>query len=384
MKLRGWLMMLVLPLLQSSAGNPTTAEVVFKSHDGHDMSGRLTLPAATSRQTGTHAVIVYVQTAEGMTIDMKRLLGGGRTFNYFDLYRRKLPEMNVGFFSYEGRGVSMGDEPPRFETIDREVYNSSTLENKVRDVLSAVEAVRAQPGVDPERVFLMGASEGTLLAAEAASRAPDRIAGLILYAVMADNMRETFRYIVTDGGFFAYRGFFDTDADGRISEAEFVADPRQYRARVFQNAEFRHFDSDADGYFTVDDMRVLVRPYLEAIANEDFAVLNAWARTAAGVSTPDNWFRDHFRHEPIWTFLSRLTMPVGLFHGTDDTSTSVQGVRRLEAQAAELGRTNLSFHYFDKQDHSLGVIAYFVDGTLPEGHQAIFRYIAERVAVDSR
>jgi hypothetical protein len=46
--------------------------------------------------------------------------------------------MSVAFFSYEGRGVRMGDQPPRFEQIDEAIYNTSTLENKVRDLLSAM------------------------------------------------------------------------------------------------------------------------------------------------------------------------------------------------------------------------------------------------------
>src|SRR5678816_1649354 len=107
-----------------------------------------------------------------MTVDMKRPGGGDTTFNYFDLYREKLPAMNLAFFSYDGRGIGMGDKPPRYEAIEPEVYNTSTLDNKVRDVLSAVALVRKQPGIDPAKVFLMGASEGTLLAVQAAARAP--------------------------------------------------------------------------------------------------------------------------------------------------------------------------------------------------------------------
>src|SRR4030095_4988659 len=113
----------------------TTAELPFKSYDGYDMFGKLTLPDSPGR----HAVVIYVQTAEGMTVDMKRRGGRAGTFNYFDLYRSKFPEMNVGFFSYEGRGIRMGAAPPRYEKIDWDIYNTSTLDNKVRDVLTAVD-----------------------------------------------------------------------------------------------------------------------------------------------------------------------------------------------------------------------------------------------------
>lgn len=83
--------------------------------------------------------------------------------------------MNAGFFSYEGRGVRMGDSPPRYETINRDVFNTNALENKARDALTAIQTVQRQQGVDPERIYLMGASEGTYLAAETASRASGQV-----------------------------------------------------------------------------------------------------------------------------------------------------------------------------------------------------------------
>jgi hypothetical protein len=50
-----------------------------------------------------------VQTAEGMTADMKRPNPRGGTFNYFDLYRDKLAGLDMGFFGHEGRGIHSGD-----------------------------------------------------------------------------------------------------------------------------------------------------------------------------------------------------------------------------------------------------------------------------------
>src|SRR5688572_3324019 len=169
-------------------------DISFKAHDEVAMFGRLVLPGSNAPR----AIVIYVQTAEGATVDQKRPLGNGKTFNYFDVYREKLTEMGIGFFSYEGRGIRMGDDPPRYETVDWEVYNTSTLENKVRDVLSAIEAVRQQEGLQRTLILLMGASEGTLLAAEAAVRKPDSLAGLVLYGVAVNNLKEILTFIFSD------------------------------------------------------------------------------------------------------------------------------------------------------------------------------------------
>ncbi len=124
-------------------------DIHFKSHDGYEMFGRLALPDSQSPR----AIVVYVQTAEGATVDQKRSLGREKTFNYHELYRKKFPEMGVGFFSYEGRGIRMGDSPPRYEKIDWDIYNTSTLENKARDVLSAVGVLRERDGLKQTPFF---------------------------------------------------------------------------------------------------------------------------------------------------------------------------------------------------------------------------------------
>lgn len=92
---------------KNSSHNYTTTDIEFKAHDKVAMLGRLVLPQSNSPR----AIVIAVQTAEGATVDMKRPLVGGKTFNYFDLYRKHLTPRNIGFFSYEGRGIRMGPSP---------------------------------------------------------------------------------------------------------------------------------------------------------------------------------------------------------------------------------------------------------------------------------
>jgi len=360
---------------QGDGAKMRTIEVPFTSHDGYQMFGKLTIPSSAA----PHAVVVYVQTAEASTVDTKRQGFRGGTFNFLDLYRDKLAEVNVAFFSYEGRGVRMGEQPPLYERIDWDIYNTSTLENKVRDILTAVHIVQKQPGVDASQIFLMGTSEGTLLAAEAASRAPKGIKGLVLSAVVSGTMRDVFKHSITDGAFLTYLEVFDTDKDSRISKKEFEADPRKFRERSLKNAGFENFDRDGDGYFTVEEMRMLGKTIADAADASNADILNAWLKVAAAVKIPKDWLTDHLAHPPMWTFLSRLDMPVGFFHGTTDAWTSVEGVRKLEDQAKKAGKSNLKFHYFEGVGHSLGIEPYFVTGVLPEGHKAIFEYINSQI-----
>src|SRR5207253_8158381 len=66
-----------------------------------------------------------------------------------------------------------------------------------------------------------------------------------------------------------------------------------------QKEGFASADKNGDGFFTVDDMRLFTKTYLDAIDKEDFSVLDAWTKSSAGVSTPEGWFKDHFAHKPM-------------------------------------------------------------------------------------
>jgi alpha-beta hydrolase superfamily lysophospholipase len=149
---------------------------------------------------------------------------------------------------------------------------------------------------------------------------------------------------------------------------------------VFKNAGFENFDKEGDGFFDVNDMKLPTKPYLDAIDQENYAVLDQWAKTAAGVATPAGWFKDHFSYQPMWTFLSKLDVPIGLFQGSLDNATSMEGVKKLEEQAKQAGKTNMHFHYFEGLDHTLNIGSYFARGTMPAGHTAILEFITSQVA----
>jgi hypothetical protein len=118
---------------------------------------------------------------------------------------------------------------------------------------------------------------------------------------------------------------------------------------------------------------------IDAVDNDNFQILDAWAKNSAGVSTPKNWFKDHFAHQPIWTFLSQLNISVGLFQGDKDTACSIEGVKLMEDKAKKAGKSKMEFHYFENLDHTLNIGAYFIRGTMPAGHKAIFEFINSHV-----
>jgi pimeloyl-ACP methyl ester carboxylesterase len=346
----------------------TTRDIAFTSHDGVAMLGRLTMPDTPGR----HPVLMLVQTAEAQTKDGQVRPPGGERVPAYTLYRANLAPLGIGFFSYEGRGVSAnaGGGP----VIDRQVYNTSTLANKVQDAIAAVRTLQKQADVDASTIVLRGISEGTLLAAEIAVEIPKEVAGLVLSGVIGSTLQQALAFMASDGLYMQQQRTWDPDKDGRVSAAEFEAISKQ----LPPGTEFKQADVDGDGFYTVNDRRQLSKPLVDAINAGDINTFLPWLQRSAVVAVPEpmaDWLKDHFKQPAMWDLLQKLSMPVGLFQGENDGNTSAAEVRVLERKAKAAGQKNLEFRYFDGLDHGLGTMEYFITGKPSIGYAAIFEFM---------
>ena len=191
------------------------------------MTGRIALP----RSKAASALVMLVQSPQSSTIDSRRI-ANGKIASRTQLFFSELPKRGLGFFAYEGRGVSGTEKGPvyeNFEKIDRKIFDTSSLENKTQDVRSAIKAIRQHKALASSKILLMGISEQTLVAADAASRWQDEIGGLILASMLPRNHKTMHIYYISEGEFLPIARFFDSDGDSRISKKEFDLDPHTQR-----------------------------------------------------------------------------------------------------------------------------------------------------------
>ena len=86
--------------------------------DGETISGRLMLPSDNNR---VPLVVVFVHGTGPNTYLNKRKISNNE-FNYFDLFADEFNKRGIGFFSYNRRGVEIGDTPPYYDKIDSAKY----------------------------------------------------------------------------------------------------------------------------------------------------------------------------------------------------------------------------------------------------------------------
>lgn len=338
------------------------------------MKGKLVLPADNEKAP----VVVYVQNAEGFTRDILRKDLEGNVVSTLDAYRKGLAKRGIGFFSYDGRGIFNGDKPPRFETIDWEIYNTSTLDNKVGDLVSALKILKKQRGVDSEGIIIFGISEGSYIAAMASAGIEAEVCGLVFDSSLIRPMRESFQYMMTEGKFRMFALNLDSDWDGYISQKEYLDDYAGFLSAI--NAPWKFEELDANGNGFIENGEILIYKYLANAARDaDFDVLAKWAKINPDCSTPEGWFQDHFTKKHLWEYLKDFNKPVGVFHGQLDFNIPVRDAYDLENTARLAGKDNLFFYFAENEWHGIGQASWLYFKTESEGLKAMLDYMAELV-----
>lgn len=167
------------PNYDAPAGAPYRAEhVTIPATGGHSLAATLTLPSGTA---GRLPVVVTISGSGGQDRDSYIPIVPG--YRPFRQYADSLGRRGVAVLRFDDRGVgaSTGD------------HGTATSADFANDVRSVVTWLRARPEIDPARVFLMGHSEGGMIAPMVAATDP-RLAGIVLLAGTGMNGEQILRF----------------------------------------------------------------------------------------------------------------------------------------------------------------------------------------------
>ncbi len=256
-------------------------QIIPNEEDGVTLSGTLTLP----RAEGRYPVAVLISGSGPQ--DRDETLFHHKPFLVIADY---LTRQGIGVFRFDDRGVgkSTGD------------FSTATSEDFARDVRAIVASLRKHPAVDPDKVGLIGHSEGGLIGPMVAAADP-KIAFLVLLAGPGVSGADILR-----------------DQGKRVAMAEGVAEAdlaRDEQLREILFAELLSAPPDADG-----------RKLVERAVEKFLAQLPEGEREAARL-TPlqmaqlqqlgSPWFRFFLQHDPA-KVLENVHCPVLAINGEKD------------------------------------------------------------------
>lgn len=269
---------LAAPDYSAPAGAPYRAErVTVPGRDGHTLVGTLTTPQGASERL---PVVVTISGSGPQDRDEYIPIVPG--FRPFRQLADTLGRHGIAVLRLDDRGT--GESGGSFA--------GSTSADFANDVRDAVRWLRARPGIDPSRVFLLGHSEGGLIAPMVAADDP-QLAGIVVLAGPSRNGLDIVKF--------------------------------QQRYAIEQDTNYA------------------------APARRDSA-LRAAAAAVEQLGRSDKWMGYFFSYDPI-PAAKRVKVPVLIAHGGTDQQVTAEQAEQLGAAMRSGGNTNVTVTVFPGLNH---------------------------------
>jgi len=104
----------------------------IKLQDGDTLTGKLDLPDIP--QSIKELVIFVHGTGPSTYLDRRKV--GGIEFVYFDLFKQEFNKRGIAFYTYNRRGVSLTNNPPTYDTVDKVKYKKYLPVTEAKDISS--------------------------------------------------------------------------------------------------------------------------------------------------------------------------------------------------------------------------------------------------------
>lgn len=202
--------------------------VLYKVYasDGYPLEALLSTPDEQPQK-----LVIYVNGSGPNTFNAKRQNADGTFFNYHDFFATEFTRRGIAYCRYSARGVKDGVVPPYFADIDDEQYKTYLPHNSISDVECLIKHLGKEFPDTP--VFLLGWSEGTILAPLIVLNQRVRVEGLLLCGYCNENLRETLVWQLSgNSALLQYRRLFDYDKKGYVTRSDFEED--RYHIRKYR------------------------------------------------------------------------------------------------------------------------------------------------------
>ena len=338
----------------------------IKSYDGYGIKAKISYPD----NKDIDKAVIYVNGSGVNTYDNKRRLNDGRTFNYHDLFEKEFLKRDIAYCRYNTRGVEISDEPPLFSAVNEKEYKTYFPSNSVKDIESIINYILSVDKFKNAKIYLLGWSEGTIIAPLAALNKKAKVDGLLLAGYVNENLKDTMIWQMSGNYEFTFlryilgynkKEFITKDDIEAFTDKELLGD-----------LKFEDIDINGDGKIDAQDFAPKSLEHLKnmllAIENND----DEWLKNNHGVRLTSRWFKEHFKLKPNKEVLPELTVPIYIFHGEMDAMCPKSYAEEIKEIFLQKEKENLTVNIFENHDHDLNFLFYVFKNEISDGLKCIF------------
>jgi uncharacterized protein len=292
--------------------------------------------------------------------DMNQTLPEGKGATFVPLAQAASRE-GFATLRFNKRGVT--DIGPVESTDPAQLNPKNPYDLIQRDAASVVRFAAGSARVDPSKIFLLGHSEGTNVAANLAAD-PGRFgiprpAGVVAMGVVGRDIRTLLTLQIFGRLLLQLHDEFDVDGDGRLTAREatdgLVGQPTevadQFRSVLLDGDNVRAgTDTDRDGQIAID---AEAGPVLRAATGIDNYP------NVPGLETLQEYVADIARFPTVTEALPRFPGPTLLLNGENDLQTPARAALAADAAVAAAGNRDHTVVIYPGMAHTMNITPKF-------------------------
>ena len=248
-----------------------------------------------------------------------------------------LSERGFAVLRYDKRGIGAN------YTIDQNAWGNATVSDLIHDAENALNVLTQQPEVDPQRISVIGHSEGTIITPRVAIDNSIKVKNIILMGTVAQNLiRDLLRYQVVDLPSQYATQVLDKNHTGMISIQQIAKDPLLGYYLVSPSLLNTNNTEDithdlverfgSSGYVSIQKQ---IRPELIKYYENETAFNLSKCNDIRGCPV---WFRSESSLIPTLSIIGNVSNSTGilLLNGENDSATPVQQTFLLQQRLTDV------------------------------------------------
>jgi pimeloyl-ACP methyl ester carboxylesterase len=243
-----------------------------------------------------------------------------------------LSERGFVVLRYDKRGVGANGT-----IIDTNVWGNATFDDLKNDAAKALNILTEQPEVDPDKITLIGHSEGTMIIPRLAIDLNNnnnnsstgnltKVANIVLMSTVAQNLFDVLHAQVVDNTLAYAHQVLDKNHTGSFSIREPIELPE------LSEGVATYFGNSTTGYIDIEnELKPLLEQVFENIKSGD-------TEAKCPVGTCPLWIRSHGELEPTLSFIGNVSnsTDILMMNGENDSQSTVQQAFLLEQRLTEV------------------------------------------------
>jgi uncharacterized protein len=243
-----------------------------------------------------------------------------------------LSERGFVVLRYDKRGVGANGT-----IIDTNVWGNATFDDLKNDAAKALNILTEQPEVDPDKITLIGHSEGTMIIPRLAIDLNNnnnnnstgnltKVANIVLMSTVAQNLFDLLHAQVVDDTLAYAHQVLDKNHTGSFSIREPIELPE------LSEGVATYFGNSTTGYIDIEnELKPLLEQVFENITSGD-------TEAKCPVGTCPLWIRSHGELEPTLSFIGNVSnsTDILMMNGENDSQSTVEQAFLLEQRLTEV------------------------------------------------